>query len=374
MNKKTIFISFLIVIIFSIISWYSLVFAWIWDNIKIIAKTSNNIFTSSLNLKKIDILFSSKNDLSNYSIKSKCNIFSKLKNSSKNNYLFELKVFDDECDSNNFYLTDSKNKYILSFKLNTISYYDILSKLIDLDDKTLVRIKNNLDKKITNFSIDDNRNILDKKRNLDEMLYNRDIVNYIIEQRKSKYMIPIDNKIMPTKISKLPNSGRPYRADYTDWIHEWWDFDWKIWDNVYAIDDWIIIRIVDEFNFSFFNNIKRWNNLSNLDKMKNLDILRWNQVWLKTIKWDVAFYSHLDNVYSNLKVWDIVKKWQFLWTIWISWIPDKSYDDYHLHLELRKRPDITKKTYDIYDYMSWDWYFKWKSLSYILEKNNSIFE
>lgn len=373
MNKKTIFTSFLIVVIFSIISWYSLVFAWIWDNTKIIAKSSNNIFTSSLYLKKIDILFSSRDDLSDYTIKSDCSIFSKLKNKHKNNYLFELKVFDKECKSKNFYLSNSKNENIFSFELNIISNFDLLSILIDLDDKTLIRIKNNLDKKIKNFSIG-NTNKLDKTRSLNEMVYNRDIVNYIIEQRKSKYIIPIDNKIMPTKASKLPNSGRPYRADYTDWIHEWWDFDWIIWDNVYAIDDWIIIRIVPNFDFSFFNKIKRWDNLSTLDKMKNLDILRWNQVWLKTSKWDIAFYSHLDNIYSNLQVWDIVKKWQFLWTIWISWVPDKSYDDYHLHLELRKRPDITKKTYDIYDYMSWNWYFKWKNSKYILENQNNIFE
>lgn len=373
MNKKAIFTSFILVIILSIIFWYSLVFAWIWNNTKIVTKSSDNIFVDSLYLKKIDILFYSREDLSDSIIKSDCNIFSKLKNNNKNNYLFELKVFNKDCNSNNFYLINNKNEKIFDFKLNLISNYDLISKLIDLKYTHLVRLKNNLDKKISNFS-KDNSNILDKSRKLDEMIYNRDIINGIIEKRKNKYLIPIDNKIMSTKPNKLPNAGRPYRADYTDWIHEWWDFDWKIWDNVYSIDDWVIIRIVDEFNFSFFNNIKRWDNLSSLDKMKNLDILRWKQIWLKTIKWDVAFYSHLDTIYSNLKVWDIVKKWQFFGTIWITWVPDKSYDDYHLHLELRKRPDITKKSYNIYDYMSWDWYFKWKSVDYILQNQNNIFE
>jgi len=52
---------------------------------------------------------------------------------------------------------------------------------------------------------------------------------------------------------------------------------------VIAIDDGIILRVVDGFLFEDLQKIKR-ENLSHLDKLVNLDILRGNQVWLKTNK------------------------------------------------------------------------------------------
>ena len=180
---------------------------------------------------------------------------------------------------------------------------------------------------------------------------------------------------MPSKWDKMPNSGRWYRKDYTDWVHHWWDIDSNFWDNIIALDDAIIVRIVNGFEYSDLNSIKRGASLTNNDKIKNLDILRWNQVWLKTMQWDVVMYSHLDEVYSNLEVGDFVRKWEPIWTVWISGIPDKTYKDYHLHFVVHINPyDLEKgDSYDNDDYMKWDWLFKWKSQDYILDNWNKYF-
>jgi hypothetical protein len=45
---------------------------------KIMFKISENIYLDSLQLKNTQILFKSAEDLKNYTIKSECNIFSKL--------------------------------------------------------------------------------------------------------------------------------------------------------------------------------------------------------------------------------------------------------------------------------------------------------
>jgi hypothetical protein len=204
-------------------------------------------------------------------------------------------------------------------------------------------------------------------------LYN--FIENILLKREQKYLIPVKWISMPTKSSRLPNSGRPYRAWYTDWVHGWWDFYTNFWDTVQAIDYWIVVRIVKNFQYSDIWQVKETWKLTQLDKMWNLDILRWNQVWIKTMKWDVTFYAHLNEVFDNIKEWDIIFKWQPLWTVWISWVPDQDYTDYHLHLELHKNPYLKHKNpYTFEDYLAWDWYFKWESEKYILEHQDEIFE
>jgi hypothetical protein len=39
-----------------------------------------------------------------------------------------------------------------------------------------------------------------------------------------------------------------------------------------------------------------------MQELKNLDVLRGKQVWLKTLKGDVVFYSHLAEVDISLRV------------------------------------------------------------------------
>lgn len=388
MNKKSISTWLIWIITFSLLFWYTLVFAWTWifDNtINISFKLSENIYLDSLELKNTKILFKSKENLENYKITSDCKIFSKFTQNKGDFYMFELKFYDNNCKDDRFTLVDNESKIKASFKLNLVTEYNLLSKLVDLKTTRLTQLKAILDKKVLLYSTYDKYNkiveenyynYLLKNRELKEAIYNLGIINNIIQKRNEKYIVPVLWHDMPTNSVKIPNSWRWYRSDYTDWIHHGWDIDWKLWEQVIALDDWIIVRTVDQFDFSELNNIKRWNNLTFDEKVRNLDILRWNQVWLKTLSWDLVMYSHLNEIFSNVKVWEIVKKWQPLWTIWITWVPDKNYTDYHLHFVVHKNPFISEKVglYDFDDYMKWDWAFKGKSSSYIVENQGKYFE
>ena len=388
MQKKSIFTWFIWVITFGIIFWYSLVFAWAWmfdDNASITFKSSDNIYLDSIELNKTKILFKSGNDLSNYKIKSECNIFSKLISAKWEYYMFDLKFFDNDCENQNFVLVDSKNEIKASFKLNLLTEYKIISKMLDLPTDELSHLKLGLNRKIELLSKyttydeavnKDYYDFLQKNRALKEWTYTLNIIKNILTKRSEKYIVPVPWHKIPTSPTKIPNSAREYRKDYTDAIHHGWDIDWKLWEQVVALDDWIIVRTVNNFEFSDLKKLNKSKKLTSDDLIRNLDVLRWNQVWLKTMHWDVIFYSHLNEIFSNIKVWEVVKKWQPLWTIWKTWVPDENYIDYHLHFEVQKNPfNLWKdKSYDIDDYLKWNWLFKWNNKDYILENQFNYFE
>lgn len=351
---------------------------------KIIFKLSDNIYLGSLSLNKTKILFKSWEDLSDYKIKSECEVFSDLTYSKWDFYMFNLKVFGNKCSNDNFILVNEKDEIKFHFKLNVITEYEALSNLLDLKNTRLTQLKNILNSKVSKYSkfIKYNNQIeknyytfLEKNRILNEAIYNRNLVANILDKRDEKYIVPVVWYDMPVKDNKIPNAGRPYRDKYTDWIHHSWDIDTSFWEQVVSLDDWIIIRVVNDWDWSDFLELK-YNDLSNKDKIKNLDILRWNQVWLKTMKWDVVFYWHLDDIFTNIEDWTVVTKGQPLWTIWISWVPDKKYDDYHLDFSIQVNPFISNMVwkYDIDDYMNWEWMFKWRSKDYILENQDFVFE
>jgi hypothetical protein len=147
------------------------------------------------------------------------------------------------------------------------------------------------------------------------------------------------------------------------------------WTMTSAIDDWVIIRVVRNFKFEDLNKlVKNWN-LSNIQKLRNLDILRGNQVWLKTSKWDVMFYSHLWKIPNNIIEWTFVSVWQNIWTIDKTWVPDKDYKNFHLHFPIMKNPYLRKKAwkYSWEDIMAWDWYLKWLDPDTIIKEQKKIF-
>lgn len=388
MKKKSILVSLIMVVIFSIFFSYSLVFwvdAFFWNEISINFKLSNNIYPDSLYLKSSIIAFKSNTDLSNYTLNSSCNIFSKLVSKNTNLYLFELKFLDNKCTQKYFYFENESGEKTENIYYNVLSEYKLYSEFLDYKTSKLENLEKLLDKKRL-ILLDYNEfnknwniryyNFLKNNRSLNEVIYNINLINKILSWRKDRYSIPIVWKDLPTNPVKIPNSPRPYRSDYTDWIHHGWDFDADFWEQVIAIDDGIIVRVVSGFNYKDLLNIVKWKNLTYEEKLKNLDILGWNQVWLKTMKWDVAFYSHLSDIYTNIKEWTVVKKWQPIWSVWISWVPDKSYTDYHLHLPIHKNPYYENMIwkYDIDDYMKWDWYFKWQTSDYVLNNQNSVFK
>lgn len=386
MLKKTLIILLWIISI-SLFWYYTFVFSGFYKDFEInyIWNISWKIYQNSKNLKWDLVIFKSSLDISNYNIYSLCKIKSKFLFYKDNIYVFSYK-FLDYCSNENLYLKDEKWNIIYNsnFKVEFVNDYDLYNKYTDVDDINLNKILNKsleTSKKMDSLKgmkiILENLDLYKKLRKFNELDYLSNIVKNILQQRQNKYNLPIIWYSLPYKnINKLPNWLRPYRASYTNGIHEWWDIDAPLWTEVVSIDSWIIVKIVRDFKFSDLNNLKKWKSISYTDKFDNLDVLRWNQVWLKTMKWDVIFYSHLSLVYDDINVWNIVSKWYPLWKVWKTWVPDKDYDDYHLHFELRKNPYIISEAwkYSLYDYMNWDWYFKWGTREYIRENQYSIFE
>ena len=389
MSKKTNLILIIFVITFSVSFSYSLVFgAWDFfknDKTSVYFKLSDNIYTDSLSLKKTKIIFKSDTDITNSKIYSNCNIYSKNIGKKWDLYLFDLKFLDNKCNSKYFYLKDEKQIVLLKIKLSLRNKYKIFSNFLDYKTDKLERFRNVLEnkrskllkyKKYDNTSEINYYTFLKNNRLLNEITYIKNVINSIIEWRELKYSIPVKWYKLPNNYIKVPNSWRGYRADYTDGVHHGWDIDTKFWEEVVAIDDAIVVRVVSDFEFDDLNAIKKSKDLTQEEQVKNLDLLRGNQIWLKTMKWDVSFYSHLNEVYPNIRAWAIIKRWEPLWTVWITWIPDKAYNDFHLHFTIQKNPFIENKVWKyIYDdYMSWDWEFKWRSSDFILKNQYNIFE
>jgi hypothetical protein len=114
--------------------------------------------------------------------------------------MFELKFYDNSCRDSRFTLVDSDSKIKVLFKLNLVTEYNLLSKLIDLKTTRLVQLKEILDKKVLSHSMYDKYNkineenyyiYLEKNRILKEATYNSNIINNIIEKRKKKYIVPV---------------------------------------------------------------------------------------------------------------------------------------------------------------------------------------
>lgn len=385
---KKILLSFLIFV--WLICGYSLVFSD-FSNSKLSVKksfiNSTNIYLDSLNLNSILVSFTSNKDLKGYNIFSNCKVQSNYLKEIKNEYFFSIKYIDKNCSNPNIVLVSSTWKTIpntfINFKL--IKESDLYKILIDYSNQDLLLLSNKLEAKVNDYYIfskyiswysEKSFMFLFKNRSYKELVYNLDLVNDIISNRKNKYISPVLNYNISNKYSKLPNTWRPYRQSYTDWIHHWWDVDAPYWTKVIALDKAIVVRVVDGFTKKDFWKIKKWEWLSYNDELINLDILRWNQVWIKTMKWEVIFYSHLSKIFSNIKPWVILDKWDSIWEIGISGIPWNNYTDYHLHFAIHKNPYFKYKywNYSYIDYMAWDWKFKWQSREYILNNTKKVFQ
>lgn len=371
--KKSIILYILLTLVSALFFSYSLVFA-----LPIASKEykfyspSNNVFIDSLPLWS-NYLITNKY-FTDYKITWECSAFWELIWKNGDNSVFRIKFLKKDCDKSKVSVKIDLDGLILKKEFNLISNYKLYSTYLDSKNSNLEKTNNSIDLKISELgSLEKSIKI---KRNLSELNYLKNFLQDIIEKRKQKYKIPVLWAPLPTQKHKIPNTWRPYRESYTDGVHHWWDFDAKKWDSVISLDDGIVIKVVNNFLFSDLWNIDKSENLTEEQKLINLDILRWNQVWVKTMKWDVAFYSHLDEVFDDIKVGTTISKGQPIWTIWITWVPDKNYSDYHLHIPVHKNPYINSKAgkYTEMDYMKWDWYFKWKSLDYVLENQKNIFE
>ncbi len=374
-----------------IIGWYSLA-SWntyVSDTkVSFIWTLSKNVFLESEELNKVVLIYRSEYDISDFEVSSSCEVESQLLNKINDFYFFEVKYTGSKCTNPKLVL--KYWDYIFSnteTKVEITSYKRLLGLMIDYNSDYLTNLKSIYQKeliKLSDFSkyeyewkwVSMYYMYTAKKRMFDEQEFRLKVVDDILSGRNKKYKIPVVWNKLPTNRIKMPNSARPYRKSYTDGIHHWWDIDTSFWHEVVSMDDWIIIRVVNNFKFEDISKVKEWDDVSDEDKLKNLDILRGNQVWLKTMKWDVIFYSHLNTIESSIEDWMIVKAGTVLWTVWITGVPDKNYNDYHLHFAMHKNPYDENRawTYNILDYMKWDWMFKWESYEYIIKNQGNLFD
>lgn len=353
-----------------------------WVKVSFYDYNSKNIFPNSPKLDTNIIIFKSDTNITKYKIKSDCKNSFNYVWKQRNLYFFKIKILEDKCEKPNFVLTNWKKDFDNTFfSLDIKSDYYIFGSIIDYSNTKLKNFDINIDNKIKEYSKYSNVKTktfyeVKRQRIYNELKYNKAILSNIIDKRKNNYAIPVKWYEISEELNEIPNAGRPYRNHYTDWIHHWWDIMAPIGTPFFAIDDWIIIRVIKDFVFEDLSKIKKEWEITKTQKMENLDMLRWNQVWLKTSKWDVIFYSHLSKVYDWIEVWKLIKVWDYIWEIWKSWVPDKNYTNIHLHFPIQKNPYSLEKAwkYTFEDYMFWDWYLKWLPLKEVIEKQKDIFE
>ncbi len=358
-------------------------------NAKILTSLNNNIITWNDNLNSTFFVVKTDKKYTDLILKSNCNnsqkiIYTDTTSYSFNLFLVKFKLLDNFCLDKNIFVSINDvlckdSKYRIKTKhegevLNNFLNYNnsLIKDQINITTEKIFDIKSEISQ------ISQKNNILSKIKlvNLSYILnyknFELKLLTNINEERENlRYKIPVEWKKIPTQTSLIPNALRSYRSKYTDWIHHWYDILALKYTPVIAVWKWVIIRILDNFTWENFDNIIK-NNLTYIDKLNNLDIYRWNQVWLKTMDWNVFFYSHLNNVASDLYEWKIVNNWDILWFIGNSWIPDKDYKDYHLHFEIQINPFIQNK-YSNLDIIQWDWFWKWKNIDWILKQNKLIF-
>ncbi len=373
----------LFVILFLILGSFFVYFNYIniEKKIEFYGSISKNIFLESEKLNWTLLFFKSNTDISNYSLLSTCKVDFKYLSKKKNKYIYKLDFLGNNCVNSSFYLKKNWEKIKESnFRLNIFKKSDIFLGYVNYSDNKLTRIEKELSsetKRFSKYNKFKNKTLFNIKANrtYKELIYKKNILNNIIEKRKKKYKIPVPWYKISTWLNVIPNAARPYRAQYTDWIHRWWDIMAPKGTPVSAIDDWVIIRVVGYFDFEDISNIQKQWEISNSQKLRNLDILRWNQVWLKTTKWDVIFYSHLTEIYDNIYEWAFVNSWEYLWTIGSTWVPDREYTNFHLHFPIMKNPHNPKKVwkYSYEDIMGWDWYLKWQTPDEVIKNQKEIF-
>lgn len=379
------FLSLFLVSIYSFVAWS---FDWN-DYIKSHSIISKDIYINSSSKDDI-VIYKSDKDLSTYSLSSNCKIEQKFIKQVNSYYIFYFKYLDTKCSNPYLYLKNWNDKIISSlFSVNLIDDVSLIKKLTDYKSDDLRSMKADLVKKVEELDLYKTnsgtsiKNIafLEKNKEYKNAFYLKSKINYILTERSKNYLLPVawyglakrwDRKMLST----IPNAGRPYRLDTTDWIHHWWDSMAPLYTPVRALSDSIIIRVVNGFKFEDINKkLRKWANLSYEDKMYNLDIFRWNQIWLKTMKWDIVFYSHLYSIDENIKEWMIIKEWETMWKIGISWVPDKAYTNYHLHFEIAKNPKIFDRAgaYSFEEMMYWPREWKWLTNDQVFDLQDKLF-
>ena len=355
------------------------------EKIELSNALTRSIFSGSSQLNFTILTYTSNRDISDAVIVSDCQVETSFLSKRNNAYSFLAEYWDTDCWVDDVYLQDSLWDIIDGSQLDVEvwSDFELYNRFPDYSNQDLEIILKNLSQKQQKVSLYANYapvtwvNNLDgyaKKASYLQYEYNMRIIENILWYRQHKYLVPVAWHELPTRETKLPNSWRPYREAYTDGIHHSWDIDGVKWEESQALDSGIIVRVVDGFVWADFDRLKLTWDISEADEINNLDILRWNQVWLKTMKWDLVFYSHLDDVF--VETGDIVEVGDRIGTLGSTGVPDRNYVDFHLHFPIHKNPydRALAGSYNFQDYMRWPWYFKWESVHTIRAQQGDIFE
>lgn len=367
----------------SLVFWNFIV---LWEDVALAAITSKNIFLNSVQLNRTTIAYKSQTYIWDFSFQSACKLSSKYLGDAKGLSYFEVIFLDDTCRNGSIYLKNSTKTFLnTEVKLNLLWENDLYKVLLDYSNATLEGAMEKYDKSSEKLSMYKDYSskwaapesfvFASKARQYQENVYKKDLIQSILERREYKYILPVVGSSLPTASSKVPNAGRPYRKDVTDGIHHSWDLNTSLWEKVVALDDAIVVRVVDSWSWSSLSNIRK-DHPTEEDKMRNLDIYRGNQVWLKTMKGEVVMYAHLDKIVEGIKEWMVVTKWTPVATIGVTGVPQLDYDDVHLDFSVHENPydkDMAGK-YDIEDYMTWPWLLKGKDYDTIIERQYDFFE
>gem|GEM_PF-1246575 len=260
------------------------------SEVKFVSTSQKSIILMEDFIPRIHVFFESSIDISQYKIASKCRIESEFLSQDMGIYSFALHFLDTSCRNNHFFLKDTQNRIVdgTHFSFLFFTQSDLYVYFSDFSSEDLQNVLTHL--KYT--SIENGGKTQDRVEALEA------IIQKILIGREKKYVIPVPGYALPDgrNISKFPNRPRPYRAGYTNGIHEGWDIDAPNKSDIVALDDGVILRKIDNFSWEDYDRIVKTGEISEEQKVQNLDILRGNQLWLKTLKGDVVIYAHLDSI------------------------------------------------------------------------------
>lgn len=121
-----------------------------------------------------------------------------------------------------------------------------------------------------------------------------------------------------------------------------------------AVANGVVVRVESGFSWKDFDRVMPTPTTED-DRLKNLDIYRGNQVWLKTADGNVTFYSHLESIAPGIAAGASVAAGEMLGTVGISGVPDRAYKNPHLHFEIQKNPHDGADTSDPLSVMRWEY-------------------
>ncbi|MCH8518463.1 M23 family metallopeptidase [Candidatus Gracilibacteria bacterium] len=358
----------------------------ITNEARFVSDLGRTVYLDNEELRSVLLVFRGSDNIKGYKIHSVCNTHSEYKFSYRDIHFFLLEYLDEHCENSTVALKNQD--IIISRSLGTLSFSSRnkeFSVLLDMDDAQLSGYDHELARRLRGIGVfrNYNQNITlqtlpnhFKKYQALEIGYMRRLIGDIQEGRQKKYISPVPGYHIEKQANKVPNAGRPYREGYTDGVHHGWDIDAPLGTPIVALDDGIIVRVRDGFKADDFREIVYGSDVSYEQQLENLDILRGNQVWHKTLKGEVIFYSHLDEVNPGLQDGMYIERGSYIGTVGITGVPGTGYEDFHLHFDVKIPPFTPGRegTYTLMEYMKWPWSGKGQSRQDVYSLIDTMFE